>query len=142
VFGAVNFRILPLRKANCGTNRRGKFIYKRGKIKIMPDNNLPAKYPFKRNLCQGMKGREVEVLQMWLDDLNGYYNFRRGKTLKPTGFYGDETRRFVTAFQLFVELYPADGMHDYRTHDLLQHRYANFEESVWNAGRARGIWNN
>ena len=106
------------------------------------NNNLPAKYQFKKNLYKGMKGREVEVLQMWLDELNSYYEFRKGKTLPATGFYGDETRRFVTAFQLFVDLVPADGMYDCRTHDMLQARYYNYTNSVYNGMNARGIWNN
>ena len=105
------------------------------------NNNLPAQFPFKRILHQGMKGREVEVLQMWLDDLNEYYQFYKGKTLPITAFYGDETRRFVTMFQLFVELYPADGWYDYRTHDMIQARYSNYLQSISNTSKARGTWN-
>lgn len=110
----------------------------------MPNNtdSKPAQYPFKRTLYQGMKGREVEVLQMWLEDLNEFYKFRKGKTLKRTGYYGDETRRFVAAFQLFVELSPPDGWYDYKTHDLIQARYANMVESLGKGTAAGGYWNN
>jgi len=99
-------------------------------------------YPFKRNLYLGMKGREVEVLQMWLEDLNEYYNFVKGKSLPKTGNFGNMTKMFLTRFQLFVELYPADGMYDYRTHDMIQARYSNMIESMNNVYRACGIWNN
>ena len=107
----------------------------------MPNNNMPAKYQFKKTLYEGMQGREVEVLQMWLDDLNSYYNFYEGKPLKATGYFGKETKRFLTWFQLFVGLYPADGMYDYRTHDMLQARYNNYLDSFYESAQARGVWN-
>lgn len=98
----------------------------------MPDQRqyAPDKYPFKRMLYKGMKGREVEVLQDWLDNLNDYYQFCKGKSLNPTGYFGQDTKYFVTLFQIFVELYPADGIYDYRTHNMLQWRYYNMMQST------------
>lgn len=92
----------------------------------MQYNYLTTKKPFKGNLFYGMQGERIKELQVMLDTLNDYYNFRKGKSLPTTGFYGDETKRFVTMFQLFVEVYPADGMVDARTHDMLEARYYNY----------------
>jgi len=92
----------------------------------MSYNYLSTKKPFQGNLFYGMKGPKVLELQCMLDELNDYYNFRKGKKLPTTGYFGDETKRFVTAFQLFVNLYPADGMVDARTHDMLEARYFNY----------------
>ena len=107
----------------------------------MSNNTSPGKYPFKKTLYQGMKGRDVEVLQMWLDDLNSYYEFRKNKSLSTTGYFGDETRRFVASFQLFVDLAPADGYYDRRTHEMLQARYYNYITSINNMVSGRGAWN-
>ena len=65
-----------------------------------------------------------------LDAMNGFYNFYRGKSLDSTGFYGNETKRFVTMFQIFVGLKSTDGMVDAQTHEMLEYRYFNYLDSM------------
>jgi len=105
------------------------------------NNETPTIFPFKRALFQGMKGREVEVLQDWLNELNEYYNFHPGFHINATGKYGLFTKTFVMKFQRFVGL-EANGVFCYRTYDLMQWRFYNMIQSMNKAIKARGVWNN
>jgi hypothetical protein len=96
----------------------------------MPGIYDSVKRPFMGNLFFGMKGERVKNLQGMLDDMNSFYNFYRGKSLDATGFYGNETKHFVTMFQIFVGLRSTDGMVDSQTHEMLEYRYFNYLDSM------------
>ncbi len=92
----------------------------------MSFNGKPEKMPFTKTLMRGMQGPEVSQLQMWLNEMNDYYQFNKiQKTLPETGFYGDQTVRMIMAFQAFWSYSPT-GVYDAKTHDLMEWKYYNY----------------
>ena len=98
----------------------------------------PEKMPISLPLTRHMRGLEVEKMQMWLNDLNEYYQFnKQEKAIKEYGFYGDQTIRMIKAFQKFWNL-PNSGMYEAKTHDLVEWKFMNMNVNMVNAAeRAR-----
>jgi peptidoglycan hydrolase-like protein with peptidoglycan-binding domain len=95
----------------------------------MPDGSKPDKMPIILPLYRNMQGPEVKKLQMWLNDLNDYYQFNPKERLNESGFFGDQTIRMVKAFQKFWDL-PPSGMYDARTHDILEYKFWNMNNNL------------
>ena len=91
-------------------------------------DGTPEKMNILLPLFRNMQGLEVKKLQMWLNDVNEYYQFSKEK-LKETGFFGDQTIRMVKAFQKFVIL-PPSGMYEARTHELMEWKFMNMDQNM------------
>lgn len=106
-------------------------------------NNAPAQYPFKRQLHKGMRGRDVEVMQMWIDEINSFYQFCVCEELPITGYFGDRTQYFIRAFQSFADI-KTTGVYDYKTREFLNARYNSYIAGLDEANKkpGSGIWNN
>lgn len=86
---------------------------------------VPNTKHVKRILYKGMSGEDVKYLQEMLDDLNSFYKFCPSRTLKASGYFGDETARFLKFFQYKSDLIP-DSYFDKATSDALEKWYANY----------------
>lgn len=95
----------------------------------MGENNamlVPNAPQCKRLLYKGMKGEDVKWLQEILNDLNAFYKFCPTNTpLKVTGFFGDDTARYLKFFQYRESLIP-DSHFDRATCDKLNSRYNDY----------------
>ena len=90
---------------------------------VMQTPNSPQ---CKRMLRKGMSGEDVKWLQELLNDLNSFYKFCPTKTpLKTTGFFGDDTARYLKFFQYRESLIP-DCIFDKATCDKLNMRYNDY----------------
>jgi len=90
----------------------------------------PEKMPIALPLTRHMRGLEVEKMQMWLNDLNDYYQFnKQEKALKIDKFYGDATIRMIKAFQKFCDL-PPSGMYEARTHEMVEWKFMNMNVNM------------
>jgi peptidoglycan hydrolase-like protein with peptidoglycan-binding domain len=85
---------------------------------------LPAGTKFvKRVLHKGMSGEDVKYVQELMDELNDFYKFCPNRTdLKTSGFYGPETARFVTYFQIWMDLV-MDGYFDKNTSEKAEQKW-------------------
>ena len=80
----------------------------------------------RRILWKGMKGEDVEWLQDILSELNNFYKFCPSPTpLKSTGYFGDETAKFLKFFQYKENLVP-DSHFDWATCERLNYRYNDY----------------
>src|ERR1051326_1412671 len=76
-----------------------------------------------------MNGLEVQKVQMWLNELNDYYQFNPKEKLPETAFFGDMTIRMVKAFQKFCNLAPS-GMYEEKTHEMVEWKYWNMLDNI------------
>ena len=87
--------------------------------------NAPNGKFVKRILYRGLQGEDVRWLQEMLDELNQYYKFCPVKSLQTSGYYGDNTHKFVKFFQYYTNLLP-DGFYEKETHNALEATYRNY----------------
>jgi peptidoglycan hydrolase-like protein with peptidoglycan-binding domain len=82
----------------------------------------------KRILHIGSKGRDVEYVQVLLDELNGFYRFCPSKGLKATGNFGPETQKYLKFFQYWVDLEKDTcfAYYDKKTSDALEQTYQEY----------------
>lgn len=79
-----------------------------------------------RILYKGLKGEDVKWIQDILSELNDFYKFCPSTTsLKTTGYFGDETAKFVKFFQYFENLIP-DSHFDRATCERMNYRYNDY----------------
>lgn len=96
----------------------------------MGNTFTPEKMPIVLPLTRHMRGLEVEKMQMWLNDLNEYYQFSKtDKEIRERGYYGDQTIRVIKAFQKFCNL-PPSGMYEAKTHDLVEWKFMNMNRNL------------
>jgi peptidoglycan hydrolase-like protein with peptidoglycan-binding domain len=76
-----------------------------------------------------MNGLEVQKVQMWLNELNDYYQFNPKQILPETGFYGDMTIRMVKAFQKFCNL-TSSGLYEEKTHEMVEWKFWNMLDNL------------
>ncbi len=103
---------------------------------------MPAKYPFKRTLYKGMKGRDVEVMQEWLARVNGFSEYTK-KPIFIHGEFSQFTKWVLEDFQKSQGL-KVTGIYDNITYQWLLR--INYEAYAWEIGGAAGLnndyWNN
>ena len=92
-------------------------------------NYTPDTMPIALPVTRHMNGLEVRKMQMWLNELNDYYQFNPKQRIPETGFYGDQTIRMVKAFQKFCNLAPS-GMYEFKTHEMVEWKYMNMNQNI------------
>jgi peptidoglycan hydrolase-like protein with peptidoglycan-binding domain len=90
----------------------------------------PDKMPISLPLTRHMRGLEIEKMQMWLNDLNDYYQFnKKDKAIKESGYYSDQTIRMIKEFQKFCNL-PPSGMYEAKTHEMVEWKFMNMNVTI------------
>jgi len=87
--------------------------------------NTPNGKYVKRVLYRSLQGEDVRWVQGMLDELNQAYKFCPVKSLQSSGYYGDNTHKFVRFFQTWTGLLP-DGFYERLTHNALERTYQNY----------------
>jgi peptidoglycan hydrolase-like protein with peptidoglycan-binding domain len=92
-------------------------------------NYTPDTMPIVLPVTRHMQGLEVQKMQMWLNELNDYYQFNPKQRIPESAFYGDLTIRMVKAFQKFCNL-PPSGMYEFKTHEMVEWKYMNMNQNI------------
>lgn len=96
----------------------------------------PLKYPFKKTLKKGDKGRDVEVMQDWLQMASDYLDL--GFNMNVNGKFDFNTMLALCTFQR--TFMTETGVYDYDTYYVLEGTVASYVQSLNSGYEAQHRW--